>query len=82
MSDSPWAVIVDGHGAVTERKLVDQKAGSLLKTTVKVISNTVADGQRTVSLTRALKGAGPQYYSFGAPLARDPFCFRCAATLI
>ena len=29
-----------------------------------VVSNTVADGQRTVTLTRARKGAGPQYYSF------------------
>lgn len=64
MSDEPWAIIVDGHGAVTERKLVDQKAGTLLKTSVKVLSNTVVDGVRTVTLTRAMKGAGAEYYSF------------------
>jgi hypothetical protein len=64
MSDSPWAVIVDGTGAVTERKLVDQKAGSLLKTTGKVVQNTVEDGVRSVILTRSLKGAGPSYYTF------------------
>ena len=64
MSDRPWAVIVDGKGAVTERKLVDQKAGTLLKTSVKVVSNTVADGVRTVVVTRPLKGATAEYYSF------------------
>jgi hypothetical protein len=64
MSDEPWAIIVDGHGAVTERKLVDQKAGSLLTTTVKVLSNTVTDGLRTVVMSRPMKGAGAEYYSF------------------
>jgi hypothetical protein len=64
MSDAPWAIIVDGHGAVTERKLVDQKAGTLLKTTVKVLSSKVTDGVRTVTMSRAMKGAGEQYYSF------------------
>ena len=64
MSDQPWAIIVDGHGAVTERKLVDQKAGTLLKSTVKVLSNTVQDGVRTVTMSREMKGSGPEYYSF------------------
>ena len=64
MSDEPWAIIVDGSGAVTERKLLDQKAGTLLKTSVKVLSNTVSDGVRTVTMSRSMKGESSQYYSF------------------
>ena len=66
MSDEPWAIIVDGTsaGAVTERKLVDQKAGTQLKATVTVISNDVVDNVRTVKLTRSLKGATADYYTF------------------
>ena len=49
---------------MTERKLVDQKAGNVLKTTVTVVATVVKDGVRTVSLTRPLKGATPDYYTF------------------
>jgi hypothetical protein len=64
MSDQPWTVVVDGAGAVTERQLEDQKPGTLLPSSVKVVSSTVTDGRRTVILTRALKGAGPRYFTF------------------
>jgi len=64
MGDEPWAIIVDGKGAVTERKLVDQKAGTLLQSSVTVVSSTVAAGIRTVEMTRPLKGASPEYYTF------------------
>ena len=33
MAGKPWALIVDGHGAVSERSLVDQQAGALLPRT-------------------------------------------------
>ena len=68
------AVIVDGTGKVTERKLIDQKVGTLLPTTVKVVSSTVSNGQRTVIMTRSLKGSSAEYYTFdvNGP-ARIPF---------
>ena len=64
MGDEPWTVVVDGTGAVTERKLVDQKAGTELPASVTVVSSSVGNGVRTVVLTRPLKGKGPDYYSF------------------
>eukprot|EP00040_Diaphanoeca_grandis_P018294 m.96161 g.96161 ORF g.96161 m.96161 type:complete len:848 (-) comp26871_c0_seq2:157-2700(-) len=64
MSDEPWAVIVDGTGAVTERKLIDQQQGTLLTATVTVVSNKVEGDTRTVVLTRQLKGASVDYYTF------------------
>ena len=65
----PWAVIVDGSGAVSERQLVDQKPGTLLKTTVEVVSSSVKDGVRTVVMTRALKGAGKDTTTCRGPAA-------------
>lgn len=56
MSDQPWAVIVDGHGNVTERHLAFHDPGTLLPATVKVLSNTVQGGRRTLMLTRPLQG--------------------------
>ena len=65
MKDAPWAVVVDGHGAVTERKLTDQGSNNvLLKPSVKVLSNTVAGKVRTVTMTRPLAGMTADYYSF------------------
>lgn len=52
MADLPYAIIVDGTGAVTERKLVSHGPGSLLSPTVTVASNSVANGIRTVVLSR------------------------------
>ena len=46
MPEEPWAVIVDGAGAVTERKLGNHAAGTLLKPSVRVVSSTAAPGQR------------------------------------
>jgi hypothetical protein len=47
---------MEGDGKVTERKLADQSPGTLLPSTVTIVSNTVADGKRTVVMTRTLKG--------------------------
>lgn len=64
MADQPWTIVVDGTGAVTEHKLQDQKPGTVLKPSVTVVSNVVKSGVRTVVVSRPLKGAGSDYYSF------------------
>lgn len=67
MADLPYAITVEGNtGNVTERKLGNHDAGSVLAKSVAVQSNTVADGVRTVVLTRALKGATKDHYSFNS----------------
>lgn len=64
MSDQPWAIIVDGNGEVTERKLGYHQPGTLLKASVKVVDSKVVGSLRSVVLTRSLKGASPDYYTF------------------
>jgi len=59
-----YAMIVDGTGAVTEQKLGNHLAGTQLKASVKIVRATVSDGNRTVVLSRPLKGAGSDYYTF------------------
>lgn len=66
MEDSPWAIIVDGRGGVSERKLADQSPGTELAKSVTVVSSEVSSGHRTVVLTRPMKGQTPDYYSFGS----------------
>lgn len=66
MKDAPWAVIVDGHGAVTERRLADQGPGDELAQSVTVVSSSAAAGRRTVVVSRAMRGATPAHYSFSA----------------
>ena len=64
MKDSPWAIIVDGTGNVTERKLQDQNPGTQLPDSVTVLSSTVAGDLRTVVVTRPLIGKTADYYTF------------------
>mmetsp|Transcript_23795 Transcript_23795/g.62253 ORF Transcript_23795/g.62253 Transcript_23795/m.62253 type:complete len:793 (-) Transcript_23795:139-2517(-) len=64
MPEQPWTLIVDGNGAVTERKLGNHEPGTLLKPSVTVVSNTVVAGKRTVVITRPLAGATADYYTF------------------
>jgi hypothetical protein len=64
MGDQPWTVVVDGTGAVTERKLGLHIAGTQLSPSLKVLRSSVSAGRRTVVLSRSLKGAGADYYSF------------------
>lgn len=49
MDQQPYAIIVDGHGSVTERQLAKESPGTQLQQSVKVVSSTVAAGIRTVS---------------------------------
>jgi len=64
MKDAPWAIIVDGHGGVTERKLADQSPGTLLNSSVTVVSNTVSGANRTVVMTRPFKGLTKDHFTF------------------
>lgn len=73
MADEPWAIIIDGAGNVTERKLMDQSPGTALASSVTVKSHTVINGVRTVSVTRPLAGKGPAYFNFPTGLSQLPF---------
>ena len=41
VQDEPYAIIVEGGGAVSERKLANHAGGTLLPSSLKVISNTL-----------------------------------------
>lgn len=72
MKDEPWAITVEGTNTVSERKLADQGGGSTTSTltpSISVKSNTVTGATRTVVVTRSLKGAGPDYFTFTASAA-------------
>lgn len=73
MKDAPNAIIVQGNGSVFEQKLADQSPGSLLPTSVTVVSNSVSGNRRTVVLTRALKGKTAAHYTFDVNSATIPF---------
>eukprot|EP00927_Polykrikos_kofoidii_P073649 TRINITY_DN6966_c0_g1_i1.p1 TRINITY_DN6966_c0_g1~~TRINITY_DN6966_c0_g1_i1.p1 ORF type:complete len:879 (+),score=78.58 TRINITY_DN6966_c0_g1_i1:64-2700(+) len=64
MSDEPYAIIVDGHGLVTERKLGNHAPGDVLTKSVSVLANSVIAGIRTVSLTRSAAGATQDHFTF------------------
>jgi len=66
MTNSPWAIVIDGNGKVTERVLGDHAAGILLNSSVQIISHTVANGTRTVAMSRPLAGLTPQHHTFDA----------------
>ena len=61
-----YAVVVDGSGTVSEHLLGDHTAGTVLNSSVKVVSNKVLDGKRTVVLSRPLTGLTAQHHSFEA----------------
>eukprot|EP01044_Picomonas_judraskeda_P015568 COSAG03_NODE_2629_length_2580_cov_9.033857_3_plen_193_part_01 len=72
MANQPYTLIVNSSG-VSERKLgtcgseAEHCPGTPLAPTLKLVSNTVADGVRTVVVTRPAAGASQDYYSFGEP---------------
>ena len=59
MKQEPWTIIVEGgaNGGVSERKLANDDPGTQLPKSITLISNTVANGMRTVVLSRPLKGS-------------------------
>ena len=50
---------------MSEHQLNDQSPGTVLNTSVTVVSTNVADNLRSIVLTRPMAGAGPEYYTFG-----------------
>lgn len=80
MADSPWTVVVDGLGAVTERKLGDHVPGAVLPASVTVQSISTHNGTRTVVLSRPLKGKSSDYYSFDPSVATLTFINAVGAT--
>jgi len=64
MADKPWTLVVDGKGNVEERKLGDHDPGTVLASSIKVTSNTVVDGERTVVMTREFKGKTSDHFTF------------------
>ena len=73
MKDSPWAIIVEpssgassADATITERKLADQNPGTQLAASVSVVSHTVEGNLRTVVMTRKVKGATADHFTFSA----------------
>lgn len=70
MIDQPYAIVVDGHGTVTERQLGvagsqnGHDPGKLLTPSVEVVHQSVQAGRRSVTLTRSQKGASQDHFSF------------------
>ena len=64
MSDKPYAIIVDGNGKVTERKLGNHDGGTQLSPSLELISNNVVDDVRNVIVWRSFKGKSDEYYTF------------------
>merc|ERR1712190_54661 len=63
MKNLPYAIIVDGKGAVTERKLADHGPGTLLAPSIRIVSNSVVAGIRTVEISRLVAGITADHYS-------------------
>ena len=79
MEDKPYAIIIDGAGAVSERQLATHMgaaaspAGTLLSPSVRVVSSAVAGGRRTVALTRPAVGATSMHATFTMQQLKIPF---------
>ena len=63
MSDLPYAIIVEGDGKVYERKLSNHGPGNVLPLSIKVVSQSVDDGTRTLVLERPVKGQTKDHFS-------------------
>ncbi len=54
MGAEPWTLVVDGTGSISEHKLGDHVAGTVLPRTVTVLATKVTDGRRTVVVSRPI----------------------------
>jgi hypothetical protein len=69
MADQPYTLVVNDQG-VTEHQIgtcgseAEHCPGTLLNTSVKLLSNTVADGVRTVVISRQWQGVTAKHYTF------------------
>ncbi len=81
MADAPWALIFEGDGTISERKLADHAMGQQLSASIKVVSNTVdPTGSRTVVVTRPAAGRTADYYTFDASQATLPYIAAVGST--
>lgn len=80
MGDQPYAIIIDGLGEVTERRLGDHEAGKVLANSITVVSNLVANGTRTVVAQRPLKGASELYFTFDSSVPGLPLISAVGST--
>lgn len=72
MSDKPWTLVVDGKGNVEERKIGNHDPGNVLPSSVRVTSNTVNNGVRTLVVTREFKGKTTDHYTFSTSSSSIP----------
>ena len=77
MSDLPYAIIVNGSGQVQERKLANHDPGVQIADSITVTSNTVNNGVRTLVMTRPMKGATANHFTF-APADQSTLPFISA----
>jgi hypothetical protein len=70
----PYVIVISGGGqrGVTERKLDYHGPGPVLSSSVIVKSNTAVGGNRTVILTRPLKGFSSNHFSFVPSISSIP----------
>ena len=80
MGDQPWTLVADGSGNVTERKLANHAEGTDSSPSIKVISNSVHDGVRTVVISRPLQGKNDDYFSFDATSSDIPIIAAVGST--
>ena len=73
MASAPYTIVVDGAGAVSERKLANHEGGAALSSSARLKSSGVVSGVRTVVLTRPLAGKTAQHYSFNGSTTALPF---------
>ena len=72
MSDLPYAIIVNGSGSVSERRLSNHAPGTVLTPQVHLVSSNVVGGVRTVVLSRAAVGASSTHFTFPETVAVVP----------
>ena len=72
MADKPYTIVVDGTGNVSERKLGNHDPGTVLASSVQIVSNSVTDGVRKVVIAREFKGKTPDHYSFDVGTSSIP----------
>eukprot|EP00462_Mataza_sp_D1_P015332 CAMPEP_0175150732 /NCGR_PEP_ID=MMETSP0087-20121206/18060_1 /TAXON_ID=136419 /ORGANISM="Unknown Unknown, Strain D1" /LENGTH=727 /DNA_ID=CAMNT_0016436763 /DNA_START=67 /DNA_END=2250 /DNA_ORIENTATION=+ len=64
MVSAPYAIIVNGTGAIWEQKLDDHAPGKTLANSLTVVSNSVSNSIRTVLVSRTLTGKTQDHYTF------------------
>ena len=72
MADKPYTIVVDGKGNVQERKLGDHDPGQVLTASLRVLSNSVVDGERKVVVSRPFKGHTNDHFTFDPSTSTIP----------